>query len=307
MLWQEGYEQLDLTAGGEPYKERFANAWDEVHTLGAFPMPLARQKAVVWEGVKDAAKTTLHRFGIRPEQARSVASELKRLRPARVPAVVFGRARAWIGSRHETRVYSHEVATASHPDVPPLIRRDALEDLLDHHPDEAWPSRQGFLSAALERIEDSQHFYTSTEGGRLLHLGWLAERPTEALVGRAIPGFRLPPASALVLDLDTAPGPRGRGLGALSLRAMLRDAARFPGTERVYIAVPADNGPARRVVEKVGFTYERSLFEETRFGRSRRSTVPPATEPGGADHQDLDIGVPTAALPKRPVPTPAER
>lgn len=307
MLWQEGYEQLDLTAGGEPYKERFANAWDEVHTLGAFPTPLARRKAVVLGGVEDAAKATLHRFGIRPEQARSVASGLKRLRPARAPAVVFGRARAWIRSRRETRVYSHGVATAPHPDGPPLIRRDALEDLLDHHPSEAWPSRQGFLSAALDRIEDGQHFYTYTEGGRLLHLGWLAERPTEALVGRAIPGFRLPPASALVLDLDTAPEARGRGLGALSLRAMLRDASRIPGTERAYIAVPADDGPARRAVEEVGFIYERSLLEETRFGRSRRSTVPPATGPGGAYHRDVAIGVPTDAPPKRPAPTPAER
>jgi hypothetical protein len=110
-----------------------------------------------------------------------------------------------------------------------------------------------------------------------------------------------------VLDLDTAPEARGRGLGALSLRAMLRDASRIPGTERAYIAVPADDGPARRVVEEVGFIYERSLLEETRFGRSRRSTVPPATGPGGAYHRDVAIGVPTDAPPKRPAPTPAER
>jgi RimJ/RimL family protein N-acetyltransferase len=39
---------------------------------------------------------------------------------------------------------------------------------------------------------------------------------------------------------------------------------------RVYAGVLSDNHASRHVVEKVGFTYERSAFERVRFGRTTR-------------------------------------
>ncbi len=43
MLIGEGYESLDLTPGGDPYKARFANSHDTAHLLSFFPA--AREKA----------------------------------------------------------------------------------------------------------------------------------------------------------------------------------------------------------------------------------------------------------------------
>ena len=37
MLTEEGFEQLDLTPGGDPYKERFANAHDKAYSLTLYP------------------------------------------------------------------------------------------------------------------------------------------------------------------------------------------------------------------------------------------------------------------------------
>jgi CelD/BcsL family acetyltransferase involved in cellulose biosynthesis len=42
LLHRQGYRLLDLTPGDEPYKDRFANSSDEVHTLAIYSDPLRR-------------------------------------------------------------------------------------------------------------------------------------------------------------------------------------------------------------------------------------------------------------------------
>ena len=42
LLAEEGYERIDLTPGGEEYKERFANDADTVYTLAVFPSLIER-------------------------------------------------------------------------------------------------------------------------------------------------------------------------------------------------------------------------------------------------------------------------
>ena len=54
---------------------------------------------------------------------------------------------------------------------------------------------------------------------------------------------------------------------------MLRDAASVPGTESVYVSVPLDDHATRALVEKAGFTYQQSLYEERRMGWRRRWTA----------------------------------
>jgi GNAT superfamily N-acetyltransferase len=179
------------------------------------------------------------------------------------------------------RIYSYDAKSVPDFNGPEMIRHDALEELLGYEPAEAWQSRQGFLSTALTRIENGLHVYTCTENGRLVHYGWLIERQERSFVSEVRQEYVLPPNSASLFDFYTFPRARGRGLYTLCLRTMLRDAARIPGTEKIIIAVLADNGPSRHVIEKVGFVYECSLFEEVRFGRARRWAH--VTETGQAD------------------------
>jgi GNAT superfamily N-acetyltransferase len=294
LLHQEGYQQLDLTAGGDSYKERFANAWDTVHTLTVFPTAHQRRMASVRHGLADAAKRSLAAIRLKPGRAKLIAQKfLTQLHPATGPATAFRRARTWIGSRQECRVYA--IATCDIPATAETsgvatIHRDALADLLSYRPAAGAPALQEFLSDAIARIEDGQHVYTHTENSSLRHSAWLAERPSEELAARVLPDFTLPPNSALILDLQTSAEARGQGLATASLKAMLRDAARVPGTEAVYIAVATDNHAARKIVEKMGFTYVQSLYEETRMGWRRRwTTVSTATAAAVVNPASLEL------------------
>ena len=82
--------------------------------------------------------------------------------------------------------------------------------------------------------------------------------------------WRLPPGSAVLYGFYTHPRFRGRGLYASALRRMLTDVAVIPGLSEVYIGVRADNEPSRRVIEKVGFVYDRSFYERRRLVLVRR-------------------------------------
>ncbi len=59
MLREQGYCQLDLTPGGEPYKERFANAFDQVHTLAIYPTPVRRWMGLARHHAEAGAKRFL--------------------------------------------------------------------------------------------------------------------------------------------------------------------------------------------------------------------------------------------------------
>jgi CelD/BcsL family acetyltransferase involved in cellulose biosynthesis/GNAT superfamily N-acetyltransferase len=275
MLHQEGFVQLDLTAGGDPYKERFANAWDTVHTLTVFPTAHQRRMASVQHHLADAAKRSLAAMRVKPGRAKLMARKvLAQLHPVTGPTLALRAARTWLGSRQECRIYSIATRDIRETNGVDLIRRDALEDLLSYHPvTPGAPPLQQFLSDAIERIETGQHLYTRAKGGSLHHLAWLAERPTDEQAAAALPGFTIPANCALILDVHTAPESRNRGLATASIKAMLHDAARVPGTEAVYIAVATDNHKARKLVEKLGFTYVQSLYEETRMGWRRRWTA----------------------------------
>ena len=109
MLMQEGYRQLDLTAGGDPYKERFANAHDDVHTLRVFPSGFGRTTAAIAAGLEKPARKTLDLLHVSPARARRFVNSLKKLNPAAIPA--------WLGRRAARLRASRPIAPLK-PDSP---------------------------------------------------------------------------------------------------------------------------------------------------------------------------------------------
>jgi CelD/BcsL family acetyltransferase involved in cellulose biosynthesis/GNAT superfamily N-acetyltransferase len=251
MLLEQGYEWIDLTPGGDPYKERFATAWDNVHTLTVFGGALEKGCAAIVESVHDHAKQALSRWNVRPAYAKALAFKLMR------PSGVVHLAKRWLGTAQEARIYAHALGGNASTAADERIRRDAIDDLMAYHPDHGGPTRQEFLSDAMRRIEEGQRAYTYAENGRLLHVSWFAAAPSKEQAAVALPRFELPEKHGLIIDCYTFPHARGRGLGAASVAAMLRDAASVKDLRGVFIAVPANSATARRLVERAGFTYDR--------------------------------------------------
>jgi CelD/BcsL family acetyltransferase involved in cellulose biosynthesis/RimJ/RimL family protein N-acetyltransferase len=280
MLMREGYEQLDLTPGGDLYKERFANAWDQVYRVRIYPTRLARRGGGAREVVKGAVKRTLGAVGLTTNRARLWAARMRRARPLALAKRAVCGAGAWVNSRREIRLYEYrgDPGEAGAADADLSIRRDAWDDLL------AWPegrgrmSRQVFLATAQERAEELDHVYTHAVDGRLLHYAWVIERPDDKRVESLVPGFSLLPGTVLLSDFYTVEEARRRGLATRALRAIAREVLARGEVERVRVAVDAGNPWAIRAVEKAGFVYAQSVIQVRKVGRVRSWTEPESRE-----------------------------
>lgn len=265
MLRREGFEQLDLTPGGDPYKERFASAHDQVAELTVFAAPHEQRRGAMIGRATAAARNLLAKVDVTPRQALRIAGQVKHVRPAHL----VRRVSAWVHSRQEIRIYraNRSAISLSPAFIAHDVRRDALDDVLAYQPGAVRPSRVEFASTALARIESDQHPYTIADDGRLLHAAWLALRPdVESLTG-PLKRINLPADSALVFDVETFAPARDAQMAARSLPVMLRDALDDPGIRDVFVAVAAKNYAVIDLIEKTGFTYQRSVVQQTRFGR----------------------------------------
>jgi CelD/BcsL family acetyltransferase involved in cellulose biosynthesis/predicted acetyltransferase len=270
LLEQEGVASLDLTPGGE-YKDRFATHFDEASTLtvvfsrsGAWRhrqqrrlIDAAKRRGASTDAVKQAIRTARH--------------TLAHLRPATLPLRVARRLKRAAWDDVELRIYRFpRGAPVGHPETIPMAR-DRFADLACYAPAEGWqPATDAFLRAASDRLENGEHCYTRVEDGVLAHYGWLIERQEHAFMDEVHQAWTLPAGAAVVYGFYTHPRFRGRGMYASALARMIRDAQAIVGLGEIYINVRADNGPSRRVIEKLGFVYERSFHERRRFRSVRR-------------------------------------
>lgn len=246
-LAQQGFDTLDLTPGGDPYKDRFATDYDEVHILTIFlsDRTLPKQIAELKVRSKSIAKKVLKAAGIEPSMAQASIKQLRNL-----PQRLWQQQRGSV----DRQIYCYQ-AEAVRTDDPDSFNRDCLEDLLLFQPVPSH-SRQEFLSQCLSRLEAGQHVYTSVEQGRLRSACWLVERQ-EKLVLTEQQEYALEPESALIHDYYVDPIGQQQGYSRLLLKQIVNDALFIYGAKQVYTTVVADD-PLRETIEATGFTCQPS-------------------------------------------------
>ncbi len=271
LMVQEGLTTLDLTPGGDPWKERFATDHDAVADITLHESEGIRRMGIARESSRQTLKRTLGKVGTTPDQVRDLLASARRA----TPEAVIRKAKTWLGEEREFRAYRVDRSLALDGPDDERIRRNDLTQILAFEPSERWHSREAFLSSALSRLEAGEAAYTAVIDGRLAHFGWLALAQETSFLSEVECRVELPPGSATLYDFYTHPAHRGQGLYRANLRRMLRDAFRDANTTYAYIFVLADNGPSRRAIEDIGFQYVRSYGLRRRFGETTKWVDPP--------------------------------
>jgi CelD/BcsL family acetyltransferase involved in cellulose biosynthesis len=259
-LSEEGIRELDLTPGGDSYKDRFATHHDEVHRLTVYFSNTERLKDQAKGAAHRAAKTMMHSFSISPDYARKLVDKLKSnfMKLSNINFIIkFFNA----GQKRPLAVFRREATSMGDgPPDSPMIRRDILGDLLVYQPVEIdHPPRANFLQSALMRFEHGDHVYTCVENGLLIYSVWLsrvtetADRDHEELT------IRLPSSSVLIDGFFTHPGYLDRGLFQASVALILKDIALSGNTSSIFMIAPPNDSSSRQVLEELGFRDESAL------------------------------------------------
>ena len=269
MLHEEGFTNLDLTPGGDSYKEDRATRYDEAHELTVF---------------LDKGALAGHRRSVRVQALeKKIASILRlnkqglsRLRsflrnPIRELASLLSSARRWLWSSEETRFYRAEAGAIGAAD--PGIQRDSLRDLLyyDKAQQESRSKRE-FLSNGLYAIESGVHVYSMVREDVLVNCAWVAASTSKASANEMLRSREYPAKSAVIYDFYAKPSAGGQGDGSSLLRRIANDAT-AEGTETVFLAIAAEDRAARQAAEAAGFKYQDSVVRSTRFGAVKTNLV----------------------------------
>lgn len=258
MLRELGMTQLDLTPGGDAYKESFANAWDQVHTLVVYGSDAHSQAAAVMKSAKMQAKRLLDRVNISPARAETLTKDA--LQIVRQPKALVRRAAQWLRSDLDSHLYDC-MATVDLPEDAE-IRRDCIADLLLYQPAGAGPTRRAFLSAALDRLRIGQHCFTARSSGRLVACAWLADRPDGTTHDGLPDELHLPADASLAygFHIDSSDASRW----AKRLIAAMAGAA---DNRRLVAILPADYGHPTSAPDNLRLERSGTISLRTRFGR----------------------------------------
>jgi glycosyltransferase involved in cell wall biosynthesis len=305
MLHEEGFATMDLTPGGDAYKERFANDHDTVHTLTILPTPGARARTHASWRVKAFTKGLLARFGYTPFDFESFVGRLRK-RPVATVRAALRHGRAWLGGREETVVYRHDSARSI--DAPAsaeiAIHKDAIDDLLKYVDDGSGETRRAFLSDALARIEAGQHVYTLVVGERLRACGWTCEPSAADALAEEVPGFTVPSDAVVILNVRDCSGERDAAVSKGLFAAILHEQLKSAGCRQVFLAADAASGGAR-LAEGFGFTRCGSIKKITRFGTRSVESSFAALAP--TDRVEAQAQKPIDAVPGREQQQPRKK
>ncbi|MBU2709920.1 GNAT family N-acetyltransferase [Zooshikella harenae] len=265
LLAQEGITCFDLTPGGDPWKNRFANTFDTVYELYRYRNQRDKQIAAYLDKGLGHVKQGLARFNITPNQAKETINKIRR---AASPAIIT-KVKQHLLQDTELRIYQLTEDTGAELTEAPFKTND-LDDLLKYVPCYSWQDRYRFTREALQRIEQGEIPYTYADQSTLLSYAWLIPNAKQAFFNEVQQGMFFPPQSAVLYDSYTHPPARGQGLHQLSMQQRIHDAFSIHHAKQLFIVVTATNNVSRHVIEKYGFEYIGSLYYHRRFNKEEK-------------------------------------
>lgn len=242
LLHKQGFMLLDLTAGTDAFKERFASDHDSVQVLSLYARRKLWAKQKIRQRGETFARRALHAWGIAPHTARSRLQQILRT-PFRTAstalATAFPRLFRIFHYRARLKVYAIQKKYVPELKAPPLTARDRLNDLLALCPEELWRIRQIFLAESLTRLEQGWHSYTRMQEGRLLYCGWASDGQRDCMLSGMDSELEFPAGSAVLYSDYSARNSNRFECLEDTLSQMLHDAPSIADASYVFLVLKA--------------------------------------------------------------------
>jgi CelD/BcsL family acetyltransferase involved in cellulose biosynthesis len=258
LLLQEGIGVLDLTPGGDDWKERFASTHDDVFSLTMYgdlkSLLIARIKATARATARtglNLIKRALIAMGLSSTRADWLEALLRKFAH---PSAVGELKRAW-SKRRPRRIYRYEFTAAPWEDVPSVLAIDRHADLLAFYPKRSgWRDHKEFLADASERLARGQSCCTLIDEDFLAFCGWLVPTLEDALETDVPVPLRVAHGSVLIIPI--ALGREDEVSFENGLKQMLNYARSIAGAPHAFVLVDADYALFAKACEKLSLSHE---------------------------------------------------
>lgn len=192
-LAEENLPLLDLTPGGDAYKEHFASEHDVVLELAIYSNAARRWRALALQYAANLLKQRLRQAGIDAADARAW---LMHVRERRWPG-----ARRWLDKWRPPSVPSVlRLARMPQPGRAAIgVGRNRLHDVLKFDAQGSSARYNAFLADVMKRMERFHHLYTLVQDGTLALYCW-ASPQTELNGASHLPAGAAAPAGTVVLS-----------------------------------------------------------------------------------------------------------
>ncbi len=266
--------KLDLTPGGDAWKDRMATGSEEVWSVRIHPSARARRLAHAYA----ASRATANRSG-RRRPAAAIRRCTARARRA-TPRAILARLTYAFADRSEYRVYRFSLPAHAFPRDNTAIRLNSTHDLVrlaQAIADHGLSTRGDVLVQASERLKNGHLVYTYRNDDVPVHHYWVAPRQSESHFTEINHRFRYPMPGPVCYDALTLPHARGGGYATATLARALVDLAHHHGADTAYVSTLAENKASERSITKNGGTLLVRLIRRKLLGWERVQYVHPTT------------------------------
>lgn len=197
-LAEEKMAILDLTPGGDGYKENFATGHDAVGEMTIYGGVARRWRKEAILHAKRLVKRRMLKAGLSTADAWAALGNLTKLKKLGFSGFLDALKKK---SFTTSRVYRYcpEISLSSF--IPLPLSKNCLQDILLFDDGASPMTRWEFLKTAMERMERSMDLYSYANDGKLLISCWVLVKPAGA--GQQLPGKNAasPDKSSILFDL----------------------------------------------------------------------------------------------------------
>lgn len=258
-LQKKGFRMIDMTPGGDFWKQRYANTNDEVASVTVYRSSIRQKLAVIQNTWKQLSKRYLTKLGVNSTWLRlTLKNNLNDIHPANLFRTLKNKAY----SDKEFRMYAFE-GNNTIVDGEWLDKRvqcNSLNDFLAFKPTDSHLTIGAFLSNANDMFENEASSYSICINNSLAICGWMIVDRKEIQLGKVLHSITLPSGSVVLVNFYSQSNFSDKDINQAIIKHMVSEAFALEGTKKVYIFVRARNKFLQETVESMDFQYQISYL-----------------------------------------------
>jgi hypothetical protein len=267
-LKEEGYRYLDLTPGGDKYKEKYCSFHQKIYTPTFYFYKKDKIVADLKYFIRKTVKKSIISAGADPDIVKnrlgnvlSILKKNSKLSPLKMLRNLISIAY----KRNVYLLYRFLIDDLSLKNIviDENININNYSDLLLYNNSNPnIEKKSDFFSASLRHFSSEDLSYTILSDGILAQSGWMTKGGKGYRMTEVDMDFYSPENSYILFDFFTEPNLNKQELYSKTLEKMLSD-CKNNGAKEVFIAVNENEISSRSIIEKVGFKVYRK-FQRTK-------------------------------------------